>query len=97
MEAMDAAPDRRLLQLRVRRDEDWVHTEIADNGPGVDNPDRIFEPFFTTKGQGMGMGLAICRSILESHGGRIWVEKNDPNGAKFVFSLPVKAEAARAS
>jgi signal transduction histidine kinase len=45
----------------------------------------------------MGMGLAICRSILESHGGRIWVEKNDPNGAKFVFSLPVKAEAARAS
>jgi len=97
MEAMDAAPDRRLLQLRVRRDEDWVHTEIADNGPGIDNPDRIFEPFFTTKGQGMGMGLAICRSILESHGGRIWVEKNDPNGAKFVFSLPVKAEAARAS
>ncbi|MGX9116089.1 sensor histidine kinase, partial [Mesorhizobium sp. BHbsci] len=67
--------------------------EISDRGSGVEFPDRIFEPFFTTKQQGMGMGLAICRSIIESHGGRLWME-NEPHGATFIFTLPVEAKAA---
>jgi signal transduction histidine kinase len=71
-----------------------VRTEISDRGRGVEFPDRIFEPFFTTKQNGMGMGLAICRTIVESHGGRLWVEDNDPQGAKFIFTLPAEVKAA---
>jgi PAS domain S-box-containing protein len=94
IEAMDTAGDAKALGVRVRRLGDVVQAEISDRGPGVEFPDRIFEPFFTTKEQGMGMGLAICRSIIESHGGRLWVEKNEPHGATFVFTLPVEAKAA---
>ena len=90
LEAMDAVADGRVLQFRVYQAEDWVHAEISDNGPGVEYPEKIFEPFYTTKRQGMGMGLAICRSIVELHGGRLWVEKNEPRGAKFIFALPVE-------
>jgi len=89
LEAMDAVPGSRSLQFRVHRVDEWVHAEVSDNGPGVEYPERIFEPFYTTKGQGMGMGLAICRSIVESHGGKIWVERNVPNGSTFIFALPV--------
>jgi signal transduction histidine kinase len=91
---MDLAADRGMLQLSVRRDSERIYTEISDTGPGVEDPERIFEPFYTTKGQGMGMGLAICRSIVEAHGGRLWVEKNDPTGAKFIFDLPVEGQEA---
>ena len=70
-----------------------VQTEISDRGRGVEFPDRIFEPFFTTKEQGMGMGLAICRSIVESHGGRLWAENNEPGGATFICTLPVSTNA----
>lgn len=90
MEAMDAAANARVLGIRTRRLGDVVQTEITDQGPGVAFSDRIFEPFFTTKGNGMGMGLAICRSIVEAHGGRLWADKNEPNGAMFVFTLPVE-------
>ncbi len=93
MEAMEAAASDKVIRLRVRRLGDFVQTEVSDRGPGVDRPDSIFEPFFTTKGNGMGMGLAICRSIVESHGGRLWVEPAEPQGATFIFTLPV-AEAA---
>ena len=78
----------------MKRCMDAVQIEISDRGPGVEFPDRIFEPFFTTKGQGMGMGLAISRSIIESHGGRLSVEQADPHGAKFVFTLPFEMEQA---
>ncbi|PDT77495.1 MASE1 domain-containing protein [Sinorhizobium sp. BJ1] len=94
MEAMDTITSDRVLRIRVRRMGDTAETEISDRGRGVESPDKIFEPFFTTKAHGMGMGLAICRSIVESHGGRLWVEKNQPHGATFVFTLPVEVEAA---
>ncbi|TIN79599.1 MASE1 domain-containing protein [Mesorhizobium sp.] len=94
MDAMDSIAGDRVLGVRVRRVGDVVQTEISDRGAGVAFPDKIFEPFFTTKGNGMGMGLAISRSIVESHGGRLWEEKNEPLGAKFVFTLPIETKAA---
>ena len=94
MEAMDIVASERVLRVRVRRVAEVVQTEIRDRGPGIERPDSIFEPFFTTKAQGMGMGLAICRSIIESHGGRLWAEKNEPPGATFIFTLPVEAKDA---
>ena len=93
MDAMESIAGDRVLGLRVRRMGNLVQTEISDRGRGIESPDRIFEPFFTTKTDGMGMGLAICRSIVESHGGRLWAEKNEPHGATFVFTLPVEAKA----
>jgi PAS domain S-box-containing protein len=90
MDAMDSVAGDRLLRIRVRRVEDVVQTEISDCGLGVEFPDKIFDPFFTTKHNGMGMGLAICRSIVESHGGRLWAEKNEPRGATFIFTLPIE-------
>jgi PAS domain S-box-containing protein len=94
MEAMDSVATDKVLSMRVRRKEGVIQAEINDHGPGIDNPERIFEPFFTTKGDGMGMGLAISRSIVESHGGRLWVERNELHGATFVFTLPVEVKAA---
>jgi PAS domain S-box-containing protein len=94
MEAMDSIVTDKLVSVRVRRDGNVVQTEISDHGPGIGNPDRVFEPFFTTKGDGMGMGLAISRSIVESHGGRLWAERNEPQGATFTFTLPVESKAA---
>lgn len=93
MEAMGPIAGDSVLGMRARHIGDVIQTEISDCGPGIEFPDRIFEPFFTTKADGMGMGLAICRSIVELHGGRLWAEKNEPHGAKFIFTLPVEAKA----
>lgn len=90
MDAMDSVTGDRILQMRIRRAGETVQTEIRDCGSGVEIPEKIFEPFFTTKKHGMGMGLAICRSIVESHSGRLWAEKNEPQGAAFIFTLPVE-------
>ena len=67
-----------------------VLVAVRDTGPGLDpkNVDRLFEAFYTTKPEGMGMGLAICRSIIEAHGGRLWATANEPQGAVFQFTLP---------
>jgi signal transduction histidine kinase len=66
---------------------------ISDSGLGLpQNPDRIFEAFFTTKSQGTGMGLSISRTIVESHGGRLWASANTGRGATFHFSLPTQAK-----
>jgi hypothetical protein len=94
IEAMDTVADNKVLAIRVRRMADTIQTEVSDRGPGIASPDRMFEPFYTTKEQGMGMGLAICRSIVESHGGRLWTEKNEPRGAAFIFTLPIETKSA---
>ncbi len=94
MEAMDAIHGDKVLQVRVRNVREAVQIEVCDRGEGIENPERVFEPFFTTKTQGMGMGLAICRSIIDSHGGKLWVETNKPHGATFVFTLPIQAKEA---
>lgn len=94
MEAMEAVAGEKALDVRAHRVGSEVQTEIGDRGNGIEFPDQIFEPFFTTKENGMGMGLAICRSIVEAHGGRLWVEKNEPHGARFIFTLPIVGKAA---
>jgi signal transduction histidine kinase len=96
---MNAIDSMHSLQPRVleiqseRRKPDFVHVSIEDTGTGVDpsDVDRIFKPLFTTKARGMGMGLSICRSIIESHGGRIWVSAGASGGSIFHFELPTKA------
>ena len=65
---------------------------VRDSGPGLEakNLDRVFDAFYTTKPQGLGMGLAICRSIIEAHGGRLWATANEGKGATFQFVLPTR-------
>jgi PAS domain S-box-containing protein len=91
IEAMDGQIDgARALQIRSRRDgADAIRIEVRDAGMGFTDAERVFEPFFTTKQHGMGMGLAICRSIIESHGGRLWAANNETHGATVAFTLPL--------
>jgi PAS domain S-box-containing protein len=93
IEAMQAVDARsRVLKITTRRlGEDRLEVEVQDQGPGISDPDRIFEPFYTTKPDGMGMGLAICRSIIEGHGGRLRAENIATGGAAIAFILPVQA------
>jgi PAS domain S-box-containing protein len=85
----------RLIRLRTVRDGDnTIRVEVGDVGPGITEPERIFEPFFTTKENGMGMGLAICRSIIESHNGRLWAINNQLSGTILTFTLPIQARGA---
>ncbi|NEJ18642.1 PAS domain-containing protein [Rhizobium leguminosarum] len=94
IEAMEAIAGDKLIEMRVRHIGNVVQTEISDRGHGIEFPEKMFDPFFTTKENGMGMGLAICRSIVEQHGGRLWAEKNEPRGATLVFTLPIEMKAA---
>jgi signal transduction histidine kinase len=83
--------------IRSRQDEtQQVLVSVADCGVEIaaENVDRLFNPFFTTKSSVMGMGLSICRSIIEAHGGRLWATANIPHGATFQFTLPVNADTA---
>jgi signal transduction histidine kinase len=77
-------------QLRGRG---HIEISVVDTGHGLppDNAGQIFDAFFTTKPQGSGMGLAICKSIVESHGGRLWATANDARGATFHFTVPAQA------
>jgi signal transduction histidine kinase len=65
---------------------------VADTGVGIDpaNKARLFEALYTTKGNGLGLGLSICRKIVTVHGGRLWVEENTTHGTAFVFALPLR-------
>jgi len=98
LEAMQSVTDRpRELVIHSRQDETHrVLVSVTDCGVGIsaENADRLFNAFFTTKSSGMGMGLSICRSIMEVHGGRLWASANIPHGATFQFTLPVIADHA---
>ena len=97
MEAMDEVAGDKCLSLSVcRADDGMLRIEIADNGSGLDDPERIFDAFFTTKTHCMGMGPAICRSIIEAHGGRLWAAPNEPTGARLIFTLPGVCDAPAA-
>jgi signal transduction histidine kinase len=71
-----------------------VRIAVSDSGPGLppESLTQLFEAFYTTKLGGMGMGLSICRSIVEAHGGRVWATANEPRGAIFQFTLPCERE-----
>jgi len=93
IEAMHSVQPRVLKVKSDRTQSNMVRVSIEDTGTGIDpaNLDRIFKPLFTTKATGMGMGLSICQTIIESHGGRIWVSPAVNRGSVFQFELPVNA------
>jgi hypothetical protein len=100
LDAMDPVLDRpKKLSIRSKRHSphsmlpDSVLVEIRDYGVGLTDPDRVFEAFFTTKENGMGMGLAICRSIIEAHDGRLWASSGEVPGTTFSFTLPLQAKS----
>jgi len=90
IESMSSAEPRVLSIKSEITAHDGVRVSIADTGSGISltNLNRVFKPMFTTKARGMGMGLSICRSIIESHNGRIWVTAGAPRGSIFQFELP---------
>jgi signal transduction histidine kinase len=95
VDAMSTVQNRaRVLRIKTEGNKlDSVLITVEDSGIGIDpqNLDRIFDAFFTTKSQGMGMGLSICRSIVESHDGRLSVAAAQPHGSIFHVSLPILA------
>jgi signal transduction histidine kinase len=95
IDSMKTLTDRaRVLRITTKpHPGDAVLIMVQDSGEGFQPGviDRLFETFFTTKAKGLGMGLSISRSIVESHGGRLWAEPNDGPGATFLFSLPVES------
>jgi PAS domain S-box-containing protein len=96
IEAMKDVEGKRELAVKSERGEgDQILVSVSDNGVGLppQQKEQIFNAFFTTKPHGSGMGLRISRSIIESHGGRLWAADNSPRGATFCFTLPTKAEA----
>ncbi len=98
IEAMSATQvgERTLLIRTAKSEADELCVTVQDSGPGLDagTPESVFEAFFTTKPNGLGMGLPICRTIVESHGGSLWVTSNSPTGATFQFTLPVQGNVS---
>lgn len=92
IEAMqDIDSENKIIQIDVSQSEQFALIEVKDNGTGVpaEIKEKLFESFFTTKPEGMGMGLNICRTIIEYHQGQLWVEPNTPQGSIFKFTLPL--------
>ncbi len=87
----------RELSISTRKDHSGILIAVADSGPGIDPRylERVFDPFYTTKPGGTGMGLSICRSIINAHGGKMWAESGDLRGAVFQFYLPGPAASER--
>jgi signal transduction histidine kinase len=98
IEAMSAVPEAgRELNISSETDgSGGILVAVGDCGPGIDSEhiDHLFDAFYTTKPAGIGLGLAICRSIIEAHDGRLWATQNGPQGARFQFSLPGGEEIA---
>ena len=96
IEAMSGLDEgRRELRVTTETEADGgIRVTVRDSGPGLDTADveRVFTAFYTTKPEGMGMGLAICRSMVEAHGGRMWASANEPRGAVFQFTLPLERD-----
>jgi two-component system sensor kinase FixL len=89
IEAMQNSDTRNLSISAVKHEDGFVQISVTDTGPGIppDLANQLFQPFVTTKREGMGVGLSICRTIVEAHGGRIWVEPNPGGGTIFRFTL----------
>ena len=97
IDAMKDADQPRVIFVRSQSTEDQHLTiSVSDTGVGLppQQADKIFEAFFTTKPHGIGLGLRISRTIIESHGGRLWATPNSPSGASFYFALPTIPAAA---
>ena len=97
IEAMrDVGEQEQELLISTRGELDGVSVEVRDSGPGFApaSVDRLFEAFYTTKSGGLGLGLSICRSIIEAHNGRLWASPNVPRGATFGFIVPAHPAAA---
>jgi signal transduction histidine kinase len=89
MSSVEAGPRELVISTEQTR-ANGVLVAVRDTGPGIDaeHLERVFEAFYTTKSSGVGMGVSICRSIIDAHGGRLWTEANEPRGAIFQFTLP---------
>lgn len=100
LDSMSAVNDRpKQLTVRTAMNEpDRVTLAVQDSGPGVEpaNLERVFDAFYTTKPGGLGMGLAVCRAIVETHGGKLWATSGAPHGAVFQLTLPVGADGGPA-
>lgn len=98
IESMDVVKDgSRVLQVRTKRPgRDEIAVAVEDSGPGIDPKklDSVFDAFVSTKSQGMGLGLAICRMIIDRHGGKLSASSDGKNGALFEFVLPIKPNGA---
>ena len=94
IEAMANSARRELSVTSARTVNDMVEVRVADTGSGIaaDVAENLFQPFFTTKPQGMGVGLSICRTIVEAHGGTISAERNPGGGTVFRFTIEAKAQ-----
>jgi signal transduction histidine kinase len=98
MGSVEAGP-RELTIASEQNPAEGVLVAVRDSGPGIDpeHRERVFQAFYTTKSSGVGMGLSICRSIIDVHGGRLWADANEPRGAVFQLALPVVEEEAHES
>jgi two-component system sensor kinase FixL len=100
VEAMEGSKVRRLqIGIASTGDGKFIQIDIADTGAGLSESvaARLFQPFVTTKSSGMGLGLSICRDIVETHGGKLWARANDLSGTTFSFTLPVDPPTAEAA
>jgi signal transduction histidine kinase len=100
VDAMSASDDPKILSIKSEPyDGDRIVVSVSDTGAGIGSQDidRIFNPLFTTKPDGMGMGLSICRAIIETHEGRLWFAPNTPRGAVFQFTVRSDTSAPAAA
>ncbi len=99
IEAMSSVNGPRELVISTEQGQTNSIVTVRDSGPGIDPEklERVFEAFYTTKSNGVGIGLSICRSIIDAQGGRLWIEANEPRGAAFQFTVPSAANELRSS